>query len=324
MKVNEEREQVSQESDVSQDEISPKSRRHLFRSLLGVAGAAAIAACENDSDFAGGIRDRDAQNAAAEAANPARPDAIADVEEVPIPLVCDVSLEGQIVVDDIPLVKADMEPTFRIFGTIAKGMLSFAFAGYTLGEDPATNLQSISVIRGDGKLLGTRFLTGSDFDSDGKMRPVVFNDLGFANIPRFSVVAKFADDKQLKYVSPPAISIVESTFKNLPVVSVLPGLIDPTFAANQAIGNFTNGVNGFQNSNDPTKVFQDRPLRTAQADATFTAAPGLNGFIITDLVGREIVADGAAFTDIIEYQSVVAYKLSDDGTKYYRTIIRLG
>jgi hypothetical protein len=315
------------ESTVTDDSNSkPMSKRDFLRALgSGITGCLALGACKNHSSFGSGtqkadLRSPDNQDAGQTTRADAQDSATIDVG---LPLQCDaLSQTDTIVLEDSNELDPSYAPIWKLYGSETLASLAFCLAQYT--TDDQLQLHSMSIIRADGQILATRVFTAADFDSTGYMRPVLVNDLRLKGQLNLTILLTDQAGTQYRYQPDVENTGIETTFNGIPIVSTSRTIVDAPFASFQAIPDIGNGQTGFKDSDDPQKVFQNRPLRTAQADAQFTTGSGLSGALITDLVGRQIAADGSQFTNIVEYQSFVIYRLHPSGNTYYRTMVRMG
>ena len=208
--------------------------------------------------------------------------------------------------------------TIKFYGSRSSTMMVIGLNNYFhLGN---TLITHINLVRPGGKIIGTHAITSATIASDFKLVPIVMDHINFKDDSAVLVVMHHSDGSQTKHEQ---IINYETSFRGLETVAATPISVDPEFFKNQGIANFNhNGAyTGFVESNDPKHVFSGRKLKTAQSNAVITPSSGLNGFVITDLLGNELNS-GNRFNDILNHPTFIAYKLQ--GGRWYRTMIRVG
>lgn len=204
-------------------------------------------------------------------------------------------------------------------------------------QNNTDQLKSISIHRETGHFIAQYMLTSADIRTMSLYWPFVFKNMrikfGEALYLRYTFTESLEFKQKVEGVDVAPLTTYEGKLvkpsMEVDILGSATGRSAPEFAALVPVVNFAeNDSTGIPPTQNPVYNFSSaRQLRTAQTSARFLPAQGLAGYVITDLSGNLLAADGGTFIDIMNYPNFICYKPVPNLTSvsyWVRTIVSTG
>lgn len=208
----------------------------------------------------------------------------------------------------------NLEPIYKFYGNTSSSMMVLSLPKYQHG-----NLIDIYLVRYSGKLIAQKGISElADINDNTTLKPVIFDNIQMKDDRRLVIIYKVVDNQfGIRFTKHEMTYDVtfSDNFRGKPAFGLSPNSVPGHFATSQATPSFGPDPNMLQGFYDLGKY------TVASEDSYFLGSPGLQGFIITDLMGNVLSEDGEKFNNLIQYPEFICYKLVDN--KFYmRTFIR--
>ncbi len=229
-----------------------------------------------------------------------------------------------------PAASASLVAKAKFYGTYKNSWIVLDFDSYNHSVN--NKIVSLNLVRDNGFILASKTLSNANIRSNDTLRYIVFRNLRLNASEALHVVITLTDNTTAKFTfSQAQVGFEEAVLINnwaYPIVHATNSYFPDSFGDHQAIASFALTVPKVGFSEPPTAALKatytfagNRPLMTAQSNATFSRPTIMNGYLITDLMGKELNVATGGTIDLIEYPTLIFHKLVNG--KSYRTIVSL-
>jgi hypothetical protein len=210
---------------------------------------------------------------------------------------------------------AYMAPSLRFYGKSGSALVAIGLPMYVEAPENV-KISSITIYDQDSYPISTHVITAADKTATGGIGVFCIDNVSLKGT-KVHLLFSGADSKNYKVKDIP-VSFVDPMATGKTLVEVSPS--SAAFIDNfQGVGNFEPSNHKQTNKIVPGTT-NPRPIYLACKDSTYTPAPRLANFMITDMLGRSL-GQGSDFNSIRTHQCFIAYR--ENAGLVYRTIIRM-